>query len=303
MDRVCIFGVDGFTGRHLQKYIRTMNLTQEFEFFGYSRKTIPNEAFPISVLEATNRNDLSAAIIKLKPQYIINLIGSPQVSTIDHAVTLNAGISKWICEIITENKIPIKKFLAIGSANEYGHAHNLPIQETHPFHPISYYGLAKLWQTTILQFFYRTAGIPINIARTFNIVGSDMPSYLSIGSFVEQIRKASNGTVIKVGNLETRRDFLAIDDVVDAYWKILTNAPAGNVYNVCSGKSYAVSELLTHLINASGKNIKIQSEPELSRTQDQIDIYGDNLKLRSAVKWVPSTDILVALTKIVKGSE
>jgi len=300
MDKVCIFGVDGFTGRHLQEYIRKHNLKEKFTFFGYSRKAVKSKDFPITVLEATNRDALSVTITTIQPHYIINLIGSPQVSSIDQAVTLNATISKWICEIITENKIPIKKFLAIGSANEYGQIQTLPVSEEHAMQPTTFYGLSKSWQTLILQFYFRTEGIPVNIARTFNIIGSDMPSYLSIGSFVEQIRNASDETIIKVGNMETRRDFLAIDDVIDAYWKILMYAPAGNVYNVCSGKSYAVRELLSHLISVSGKKINIKSEPELARTLDEIDIYGNNAKLRSAVNWTPGTDIIDTLTDMVK---
>lgn len=300
MDKVCILGIDGFTGRHLQEYIRVNNLTQKFEFFGFGRRANPSQVFSVEIMEATNRKVLVAALTKLKPQYIINLIGSPNVDTVDQAITLNASISQWVCEIVLENKIPIKNLLAIGSATEYGQAQMLPIQESHPTLPENYYGLAKSWQSQLLMYFNKKENFPVNIARTFNIIGDGLPAFLSIGSFAQQIRKATDGTVINVGNVETRRDFLAIADVVDAYWKILTQAPTGNVYNVCSGKSYLVKELLEHLISASGKKIAIHNEANLHRLRDQRDVFGDNTKLRSAVDWKPQIDIFETLSRMVQ---
>lgn len=300
MNKVCILGIDGFTGRHLQEYIHTHNLTQNFEFFGYSRTPVTGGDFPTTVLESTNRNALAAALTKLKPHYIINLIGSPKVDTVDQAIALNASISQWICEIVLENKIPIKNLLAIGSATEYGQAQNLPIQESHPTLPESYYGLAKSWQTQLLTYFNKKEQLPVSVARTFNIIGQGLPIYLSIGSFAKQIQEAEDGEVIRVGNMETRRDFLAIDDVVAAYWKILTQAPTGNVYNVCSGKSYSVKELLEHLITASGKKITIRSDAKLHRLKDQLDVFGDSTKLQEATDWKPRTDIFETLKLMVK---
>lgn len=300
MDKVCIFGIDGFTGRHLQDYIQKNELTKKFEFFGFSRTANTGEVFPIGTLEATNRDALATTLTKLQPEYIINLIGSPKVNTIDQATSLNSSISQWICEIVIEKKIPLKNFLAIGSATEYGQAQTLPINESHPIQPENYYGLAKSWQSQLLMYFNRKDNLPVNVARTFNIIGEGLPTYLSIGSFAQQIKEAKDGTVIKVGNMETRRDFLAIEDVVDAYWKILTQAPSGNVYNVCSGKSYSVKELLQHLISSSGKKITIQSEAQLHRLRDQLDIFGDNTKLRSAVDWAPRIDIFETLSQMVK---
>lgn len=301
MDKVCILGVDGFTGSHLLEYIQKHALVEKYAFFGFSRTPSPS-VIPITSLVATDRHALATALESVQPNYIINLIGSPQPPTLESSLALNATISQWACEIVIEKKLPLKKFLAIGSAAEYGFPEGLPIQETQTLRPISIYGLAKSWQTNVLTYFHRTHGIPIVIARTFNIIGERMPAYLSIGSFAQQIRQSSGNGVLHVGNLESKRDFLTIDDVVDAYWKILLDAPAGEVYNVCSGQSVSMELILKTMITGSGKSITLQLDSSRIKKNDVRDIFGDNKKLISNTSWTPKNNIHQTLVRLVQSN-
>ncbi len=301
MDKVCILGIDGFTGSHFLDYIQTHRLAEQYDFFGFSR-TPTHVHIPISALSATDRGALSATLKKLQPQYIVNLIGSPQPATLEAAVALNATISQWICEITLEEHLPLKKLLAIGSAAEYGVPESLPITELHPLQPVSMYGLAKAWQTQVLSYFHRKHSLPINVARTFNIIGSGMPNYLSIGSFAEQIRTLGDVGKLLVGNIESKRDFLNINDVIDAYWKILIDAPSGEIYNVCNGSSLSMREILQTMIKASHKNITIHLDQQRVKRHDVPDIYGDNQKLQQATNWKPSGTLTAELTEIVQAS-
>jgi len=71
--------------------------------------------------------------------------------------------------------------------------------------------------------------IPLNIARTFNIIGKYISPSLSIGSFVKQIKEARAHDSIHVGNLNAKRDYLDIVDVGAAYWKILLKGQNGKI--------------------------------------------------------------------------
>ena len=141
--------------------------------------------------------------------------------------------------------------------------------------------------------------VNVIIARTFNILGNGLSPKLSIGSFVNQIKAIETEGTLTVGNLNTNRDFLDIDDVLDAYWKLLESGVPGETYNVCSGFSLSIKEVLEYLIEQSGKNIAMQIDANLLRKNDIVDFYGDNKKLMDATNWEMHNDIYKSLNEML----
>lgn len=290
MNKVIILGINSFTGKHFQKFIRKNKLTDNNIFYCVDKKIERHSDYSYSKLnyvesDSSIYSNLKKIIINYKADYIINLIGSFSSKKYEDMLHLNAGISKNIFDIVIEKKIPVKNILLIGSAAEYGRPKKLPLSETSELEPLSLYGLTKMIQTNYALFYRRNYNINVTIARMFNIIGPDLSPALSIGSFANQIKNAGNGDTISVGNLRTRRDFLPIEDAISAYWKILTRGKVGEIYNICSGRSYAIDKILKLMIKSAHKKLRVTVNEKFFKDNDIPDIYGNNNKLKKHTGW------------------
>ncbi len=290
--RVCIFGCTGFSGAHFQKYIADHHLTTEYDFFGFGVGAEGTAAFPIREIDARDTSQLRAALLDIQPQYIINLIGIFGNQTLPELLAINAHVSWDICQIVATEKIPVRKILLIGSAAEYGIPTRLPISENDSLAPVSPYGISKVVQSAFADFFIRVHHLPVVVARTFNIIGPGISRSLAIGTFLHQILGAHDGDTIAVGNLRSKRDYLWIDDVIDAYWRLALDPNLVGALNVCSGSSLSMGEILGAMIQASGKKLSLTEDSSRLRVHDVPDIYGDNSTLVTSLSWRPKYPIL-----------
>jgi len=301
MDKVLILGVNGFTGRYFQRYIASCDLLNKFVFVGVDRTNQMPALREYRQVDLLRFKEYEELLIEEKPNYIINFAGVFNAASPEEMERINAGIARDTFEIILSRKLRIKNILLIGSAAEYGANRNLPLKEGVELVPINPYGLSKVLQTAYARFYCAHYNIKVNVARTFNVIGKGISPLLSIGSFVEQLKNAKNGDTIFVGNLNTKRDFLDAGDVVRAYWKILMCGKQGQDYNVCSGRSYRIKDILDFLIKESGKRVNIKVKQEFLRKNDILDSYGDNRKLKRDTGWKEEKDIFVTLLGIFEN--
>jgi GDP-4-dehydro-6-deoxy-D-mannose reductase len=121
------------------------------------------------------------------------------------------------------------------------------------------------------------------VARTFNTLGKGLSKNLSIGSFMAQINATLDGGSIRVGNINTSRDFLHIANVVSRYWQLLLKGKSGEIYNICSGAPRTIRSVLEDLIRESGKSLKMEIDPSRFKEGDIDSIYGDSSKYEELV--------------------
>lgn len=300
MDKILVLGINGFTGKHFQDFIVKNKLLKEASFVGADQAIEKRIDIDYKKIDLSCYKDFENLILDVAPDYIINFAGIFSSKSFSELEDINAGIARNMFEIILRNRLAVKNILLIGSAAEYGLNSNFPISEEAQLNPVSPYGVSKVIQTVYANYYYANFGANLNIARTFNVAGRYLSPLLSVSSFVEQIRKARNGDKILVGNLNTKRDFLDIADVVNAYWKILMNGKRGQVYNVCSGKSLYMKDALDFLIKKSGKKISIEVKKEYLRKNDLLDSYGDNSKLKLDTGWKEEKDIFFSLSAMLE---
>lgn len=300
MDKVIILGVNGFIGKHFQAYIVKNKLQKRFTFVGVDSSIEKLTDIDYIRLDLTDLKRTEGLILRIKPDYIINFAGTFNQRNLNRMLNINVEIPRHILEALARNAIPVKKILFIGSAAEYGKAKRLPIRENAPLLPVSLYGLTKSIQSMYADYYSKNFNIKLNIARTFNIAGRGVSKSLCVGAFANQIKKAKQNDVIAAGNLKTKRDFLNIEDVIDAYWKILLRGKSGEVYNVCSGKSRYIKEILDYLIKGSGKKIKVEVKKENLRKLDIEDSFGSNFKLRKDTGWKEKKGILSGLKQALE---
>jgi len=298
MNKVLILGVNGFTGKHFQDYIVRNNLKEHYSFIGADKKIEKIIDIDYREVDFLKRNNLQQLIKESQPNYVINFAGIINSDDFDVMIKINSGIARKIFDTVVKYDVPIQKILLVGSAAEYGINYNLPLMEEAKLYPITLYSLSKIIQTYYTFYNYNKFKIKVNVARTFNVIGKGMSRSLSISSFLHQILEAKDGDNIYVGNMHTKRDFLDISDVVDAYWKILLRGKAGLIYNVCRGSSNYIRDILDYMIFKSGKKINIVLKDNRIRKDDVLDIYGDNSRLVMDTEWNYQVGIYEAIDKL-----
>lgn len=205
----------------------------------------------------------------------------------------NVGTSRVLLETIWETRPdnpPV--VLLVGSAAEYGELPGSGLaSETMACAPQSAYGRSKLAQTE-MALAWAQKGIPVVVARVFNVLGPGMPTYLAIGRFAAAIAGmgAAGGRLV-TGPLHALRDFAALDDVAAVLRGLSSKEQAvGDVTNVCTGSAVTMQDLLTLLIEASGKPIAVEIDREIGGVSAVPRMVGSPEKLESLGLSVPHPD-------------
>jgi len=136
--------------------------------------------------------------------------------------------------------------------------------------------------------------VPVTCVRVFNVLGPGQSPELVPAAFLHQIASILKGDAeeIKVGNLDTARDFTDIRDVVSALWLLLTadDRVVGEVFNVASGNATRIGDILEECIRLSGRQIRIAQDTSRMRKTDVRSICGDIQKIRRVLDWSPRLD-------------
>ena len=188
--------------------------------------------------------------------------------------------------------------LVTGSALVYEQSMD-PISEDSAIGPSSPYGLSKLAQEMLTA----TSSLPrVLIARPFNHAGPRQSDAYVTSSFARQIAEAEAGRrepVLRVGNLESRRDITDVRDTVRAYHALMERGAARRPYNVCSGTAYLIRDLLESLLALARVPMRVEIDAARMRPSDNPVVLGDNSRIRREVGWVPEIGIAQTLEDLL----
>ena len=196
------------------------------------------------------------------------------------------------------------RLLVVGSADEYGVVaeDQLPIREDAPVNPESPYALGKSIQNQCCLGFSSLYGLNVIVTRSFNHTGAGQSDAFVLPGFAKQVAGIKLGQcepVMRVGNLDVRRDFTDVRDVCDAYVALLEQGAPGETYNVCSGVSHSIRALLNQLCELAGIEVELKVDPDRLRPVDMPDLRGDGSKIREATGWSPSIPIADTLQSLL----
>jgi GDP-4-dehydro-6-deoxy-D-mannose reductase len=167
--------------------------------------------------------------------------------------------------------------------------------------PCSPYGASKLGAEIAVLEVHRRTGLPVIVARSFPHTGPGQDQRFVVPAFAARLKIARRlrAPGVRVGNLTPIREFLHVDDVVEAYVRLLADGRPGEVYNVASGHGIALSELFDRLCDAVGYRPLPESHPSLMRAADIPYLVGDNAKVRAATGWAPRITLERTLAEVV----
>ncbi|MDO8621576.1 MAG: GDP-mannose 4,6-dehydratase [Candidatus Levybacteria bacterium] len=300
MKKVFITGITGFAGSFLAEYLLSLGnfaikgtyLTDEsLSLIAGIKEKI--EPIKLNLLDDKKVNLL---IDEYKPDIVFHLaaLTSPADSFANPAATITNNVTAQInlLEAIRKSKLLDTKILIISSADVYGivDKKDLPIDEETSFRPTNTYSVSKIAQDFLGFQYFLSYGLKIIRVRPFNHIGPRQSPKFVVASFAKQIAEIENGKTeptIFVGNLSAKRDFTDVRDMVKAYLLALEKGAVGDVYNIGSGSSYRISEILDKLLLLSKKNIEIKVDKSRFRPSDEQELICDRKKFTDKTGWEP----------------
>jgi len=235
--------------------------------------------------DLTDPHQVTTLLETIRPDQIYHLAGSFS-NNYETDYNVNVLSTKNIFEGCLSLGLKCRTLL-IGSAAEYGVVaeDDNPVRESHPLNPVSTYGLTKVYQTLLMRYYLALYNIDVVMARTFNLLGRGMSNRLFVGRLYEQIDQYKAGMITKitVGNLQNRRDYLRVEEAVKYYLLIMERGCAGEIYNVGSGESVKLADLLENILkeNDLSSDVVVQKYSNNVTKFDINDIYADMSSLRS----------------------
>jgi len=251
----------------------------------------------VSLIECDLKDPFSVKdlVEKTKPDRIFHLAGQSFVPASWNApqetLTTNILSELNLFEAVRQAKIPARIQIAC-SSEEYGlvYPEETPITEDNPLRPLSPYGVSKVAQGLLAYQYHASYGIHTVRTRAFNHTGPRRGEAFVTSNFAKQIVEVEKGLrepVIYTGNLEARRDFTDVRDMVKGYWLALEKGEQGEVYVLASGKDYSIAQLLDMLLQKTNVEIAIKTDPSRLRPSDVPILLGDAGKFKKQTGWEP----------------
>ena len=297
--RILITGITGFVGSHLAEYALDKEGVEVFGSVRWRSRMDNVEEIEdrVRLLDCDLRDHVAVrqTLDEVRPDYIFHLAAQSFVPTSWKApaetLTTNILSELNLLESIRELKLDTRIQVA-GSSEEYGmvYEHEAPIKEDNPLRPLSPYAVSKVAQDYLAYQYTQSYDIFTVRTRAFNHTGPRRGQVFVTSNFSRQvalIEKGKKEPVIEVGNLEARRDFSDVRDIVRGYWLSLEKGEKGEVYNIGSGKAITIQELLDLILSMSDVKIEVRQMPERMRPSDVELLLCDYGKFNAATGWKP----------------
>lgn len=289
--KALITGATGFVGRYLIDKL----YSEDYDIYGttLSGDLYDDPRITMFYLDLTDYVSTSKLINQIKPDEVYHLASqsSVKLSWEKPQLTTEVNIIGTInlLESVKEY-IPETRVLLIGSSEEYGQTfkHSKQPNEDEKCMPENIYAITKHTQNMIGKMYVKAYNLNVIMTRSFNHVGPKQSPQFVISDFCKQVAEIEllgNKPVIYVGNLESSRDFLDVRDVVNAYFELLKSGTVGEIYNVGSGHSVRISDLLERIISNSSVNISVETDPQKFRPIEIEETIADITKLQNDTKW------------------
>lgn len=309
---VLITGITGFAGSHLAEYILTEHPSVKVSGFVRWRSRMDNVKDILDKIELHEADlkdmvSLKKALAVIKPDKVFHLAAQSFVPTSwklpAETFAINALGQINLFETLLDLKLN-PKFQIAGSSEEYGmvHPHEVPMKETNTLRPLSPYAVSKVAQDLLGYQYHQSYGLRTVRTRGFNHTGPRRGDVFVTSNFAKQVAEIEKGLkppVIHVGNLEAKRDFTDVRDMVRAYWLATEKCEDGDVYNIGSGKTYVMQDMLDMLLGMSKVKVKVEVDPARLRPSDVPILLADASKFVKQTDWQPRIPFATTLKDLL----
>ena len=308
--KALITGIDGFAGSFLAELLLNNDIVVAgTNLPGISLANIEHIKNSLSLFEANllDQKRLAQVIKTFCPDMVFHLAGASSVKeSFAHPAKffdINVVGSLNLLEAI-KNLSPQARVLLVTSGEIYGESlsANKVTNEESPIVPKSPYATSKAALDMLGRIYAETYQLKIVIARPFSHIGPRQSAVFFVPTIAKQIARIMRGKSapeIHLGNLMVYRDFTDVRDVVEAYYLLLQKGQIGLAYNICSGKTYLLKDIVEKMIALSDKKIDVKLDPARVRSSDLVNMSISNSKIKKEIGWTPKFEIRDSLREIL----
>jgi nucleoside-diphosphate-sugar epimerase len=274
--RALVSGLGGFTGKYLAQSLAAAG----YRVFGtaHGAELASPDTYQVDLCD---RATLAKVVADVQPDVVAHLAAIAFVAHGDVEAIYRTNVigTRNLLEALAGlDKRPSAVLLA-SSANIYGNAAVEIIDESVEPNPANDYAVSKLAMEYMARLWRDK--LPIVVARPFNYTGVGQSPQFLLPKIVSHFQRGER--VIELGNIDVERDFSDVRRVVDAYRRLLQLAPAGGVFNVCSGRAVSLKSVIAMMEQIAGYSIEVRVNPAFVRANEVRRLQGDGSRLLAAV--------------------
>jgi GDPmannose 4,6-dehydratase len=338
MKKVIITGVTGQDGSHMADYL--LKETDHTVIAGVRRLSVQNHdniehlmdnpRFSLIDLDVTDAENIDRVISKHKPDYLINFaansfVGSSWEMPVNHMQT-NAMAVLHQLEAIRKH-VPHCRYYNAGSSEEFGDVVSTPQDETHPLRPRSPYGAAKCAARHLVKVYRDSYDLYAVQGWLFNHEGTRRGVEFvtrkitqNVARIVNEFGRKEDFEPLRLGNVESKRDWSDSEDFVDGVWKMLHQDEKPKDYVLSSDETHTIKEFVEEAFNFGGfhrsicrwegegvdtryyhgDDLLMEVDPKFYRPAEVELLLGNSELARSELGWEPKTNFLQLVNKMVK---
>jgi len=323
--RVLITGITGFAGSHLAEHIlaehpdvavygtyrwrsrmenleelarrKLLDVVEGRYSTGAELRDVAAHKGRVQLLhcDLTDAGSVEKLVAAVQPHRVFHLAAQSfvQSSFDEPAATIRNNVESQLnlLEAVRRHDSETRIHVA-GSSEEYGLVlpDEVPMKETNPLRPLSPYAVSKVTQDKLGWQYFKSYGMHVVVTRGFNHTGPRRGTVFVTSTFARQIAEMEAGwrePVLLVGDLTSKRDWTDVRDMVRGYWLALEKGEPGESYNVGSGRTWSIREMLDILLGQAKAKVRIQEDPARLRPSDVPILWADVSKFRRATGWEP----------------
>ena len=277
MKKILITGSEGFVGKNLIRYLKNYS----FEIIETKDKTLD-----LKLNESWEKIEKCDYLIHLAGKSFVPKSWEEPGKFIENNILLITNALEY-CRVNKTKLIFLSSYL-------YGNCNNLPIKENAPIEATNPYALSKLLSEKLCYFYKNNFQVSNIILRVFNLYGPGQPKEYLLSKIINQVKHEN---IIKVDSLSPKRDYVYIDDLCSAIVKAINYEGNENIFNIGSGKSYSVKEIIDFIQIIYGTSHDIK-EKKLIRKNEILNTIADISLAKKELGWSPIYDIKEGLKKI-----
>jgi len=287
--RVLLLGGTGFLGTALARRL----VREQWEVCVVGRRVV-NSTMPGVVTRQASLDDV-AMLRELLPTYrtVVHLASTTTPGSSAHSPVReteeNVLPALRLLEVLAEFE-PVRLIYTSSGGTLYGNPAVLPVAEDQPLWPLSNHGVGKVAVEGFLRVYGRQHGDRVTILRPSNVYGPAQPLREGFGVIRTMLEYVRRGEAMEFwGDGETVRDFLFVEDWVEACWRVLAPEAAVGVYNVGVGEGCSLNSLRAVVERVTGRELRVSWQP--ARAVDVRGVVLDSARLRAATGWAPQVTL------------
>lgn len=295
-ERVLVTGAAGFVGSHLARRLVKMGYDVSiFKLPGSNIWRLQDFSSKLQMFDVDlqNLNQVASAINSIKPKLVFHLAAyGLNDKESDMNLLINTNILGTLNLLRSIDKNSLDLFVNTGTWWEFGSSEK-KVNEEHPLNPFNEYAVTKMAANFFCSTFHKLYNLPIVTLRPFSLYGTYEPKnrlipHVIISSLLQKEIPLSQG--------KQKRDYLLVDDLIDAYIATIDNNEAiGETFNIGTGKDYTIREIVTKIMKLIGNPVEPQFGAIPERKNEIWRLRADISKANRMLKWKPKHTLDIGL--------